>query len=619
MRRKRIAVLMAGLDREYQQDFALGMASECAKLDVDLCVFNCMGYSDSVMVRSDAMENAIFELPDLSTFDGVVALCYTIASQEALGMIQSLLSQVKGKPMVTIDMPVDYAVEVTFDDVVSVREMILHLIHEHHERRFALVTGPAQNKVAITRNTTSRRLIEENGCTVTDVFDGSWTRDGGIAAAERLLHNPAGLPDVVVCDNDDMALGVIERFREAGVQVPHDVRVTGFDARKEAVGYGLTTILRPVNEAGRTTVDLLVDWINGVKPTQRSYSLPTRVIYGRSCGCVMEQSVAMDLIRLLTDERRRTENSLLRASGFSSSLAGVSGLEEAGRVIAAFAGSWQAEEMHICVAPDFLSPDCALDQRGYPWRMLLLSSYSHGRQARQQAFDTQSLVPVLDRERDHPLALVFCPLYYVDKKFGYAVFDLEHATGFALYSLLTLLGGALMSLRLQNTVRAYAAALENASVHDPLTGLYNRRGFNQLGPELFARAQQQGRCFCVISCDMDGMKDINDHHGHLAGDKAIVRMGTALTVLESEGLTCIHISGDEFIALGPVASVVDAAQMVEVLKKSIEDINRNEPWICDIAASIGYYAAVPHENDTLDEFMSLADSSMYSRKTHRRR
>lgn len=617
--KKRIAALMAGLDKEYQQEFSYGMAKAAALHDVDLCIFNCQGQAEEDVIRNDLGESSIFDLPDLKSFDGVIALCYTMVSTTALAHINRLLEEMGNVPLVTIDTTIESAVEVTFDDEPSVRELMEHLIVEHQCRRFGLVTGPVSNKVAVDRYNTSRSVIEAHGCTLDYVFDGFWTRDGGRMAAESMLEDPKGVPEVVVCGNDDMAFGVIEALNRAGVRVPEDVRVTGFDALQEAVGRGLTTISRPARDAGKESVNILVDWINGHKPTEHLVTLPTRMILGSTCGCPGDPTTAEQYMRRLSKIHRNVERNLTRASGFSSLLAGVSGQNEAGKVISNFAGGWGVNDMHVCVTPDFLNPEAKLQEVRYPERMLLLSSYNDGKVAPQTTFNTCELLPILNKEHEKPMALVFSPLYYLDKNFGYAVFDLKHATGFELYSVLTLLGGALMSLNLKCTVTAYANALEDMSIHDPLTGLYNRRGYNQLAPVIFADAREHGHCFAVISCDMDGMKFINDEYGHMAGDTAITRMGRALRVLEMDGMTCVHISGDEFIAVGIVRDSDHATQLADSIHLAIEDINHRDRWICDIGASVGCFASVPRPDDKLDDFLIRADGAMYRNKRSRRK
>ena len=70
MRRKRIAVLMASIEREYQQHFASGLAEASAGYGIDICIFNSMGYMDVTLSTSETEESMIYDLPDLETFDG---------------------------------------------------------------------------------------------------------------------------------------------------------------------------------------------------------------------------------------------------------------------------------------------------------------------------------------------------------------------------------------------------------------------------------------------------------------------------------------------------------------------------------------------------------------------
>ena len=619
MKRKRIAVLMAGLDREYQREYALGMAQEAAARNLDLCIFNCQGLSDLGSERNEKNENAIFDLPCLTDFDGVAALCYTMPSLESIHHIRRRLTEVKGLPLVTVDMAMDWGVEVGFDDQPSLRQLMGHLIRDHGCRRFALVTGPAGTTVADLRTRACREEISAAGCELTACIDGYWARDGGRSAASILLEGGERLPDAIVCGNDDMAFGVMESLRDAGIRIPEDVLVTGFDAKTEALGRGLTTVLRPSREAGETTVRILAEWIAGRAPKTRRVVLRTQLMIGKSCGCRMPEGVANDYVRLLSDERRQTERSLLRTANFSGALTGITSMEEAGQVIANIASSWDAGELYICVQPDFLNPEAPLQEKGFPEQMLLLSAYSYGDRPGQNVFPTRSLAPVLEAERDHPVALVFYPMYYQDTGLGYAALDLSHAVNFAMYPIMTLLGGALTSLRLQCAVRAYAAALEHMATHDPMTGLLNRRGFLDHTPAVYEEACRAGRCLAVIVCDIDSLKQINDCYGHQAGDEAIVRVSRALRVLEAEGMVPVHMSGDEFLAVGLVRDRDHAVCLSDRLKESIAEMNRENPWRCEISASVGVYAAVPRPEDGIDHFIQCADEDMYSCKRQRKR
>ena len=117
---------------------------------------------------------------------------------------------------------------------------------------------------------------------------------------------------------------------------------------------------------------------------------------------------------------------------------------------------------------------------------------------------------------------------------------------------------------------------------------------------------------------MDHMKRINDTYGHLKGDEAICRMGKVLSKLEEYGITPVHISGDEFQGFGIVDTQEEAEKLIPLIRETIDRQNREDPWICEISASIGIYAAVPGDKDGIDDYMTKADREMYADKAHRK-
>ena len=102
------------------------------------------------------------------------------------------------------------------------------------------------------------------------------------------------------------------------------------------------------------------------------------------------------------------------------------------------------------------------------------------------------------------------------------------------------------------------------------------------------------------------------------GDEAICRMGRALRKLSDYGFTPVHISGDEFLAYGTVDTSETAESILTCANQELDRINCEEPWICEISASFGIYAAVPGEQDTIDQFLTMADRAMYADKKKRK-
>ncbi len=625
MARKRIAVLVASIDREYQQDFAAGLASAGVQNDADICIFNSQGHMNvAISTNSEVGESMIYDLPDLEEFDGVISMLATmgndVAHQKVLDVIKPLHES--GKPHVSIDVPMKGAVCIRFDDAISVMELTEHLITEHGARRIAFVSGPLNSNVSIARVEACREAMRKHGLELDDdmIFDGEWTRVGGWKAAEDILISGGQIPDAVICANDDMALSIIECFGEHGIRVPKDVAVTGFDALREAVMRGITTICRPIDRSARRAVDILCKWIDGEIPVQQEVLLSTIPIYGESCGCSQSLEHMNEKLRALGTERWTMETILTRVSMFSGTLAGVGDEEEAAEKIREFVFSWEIKELYLCVDPSICrESEGSADYQAYPPEMLLLYGVRNGREYEPVLFDRRDLVPALQEMRKNSSCLVFCPLYYRNKNFGYVVMDLGNGTGSALYSVLMLLNGALISLYLQTNIKRSAATIENMAVHDIMTGLLNRRGYMEQAPVVMDRARKERKIFALLSMDMDHMKRINDEHGHLMGDEAICRMGKALRVLHEKGIIPVHISGDEFLAYGIVNSAEEAEALVPLVRESLEKINRDDPWICDISASIGLYAAIPDAKGGMDEFMKNADGAMYADKARRKK
>ena len=624
MARKKIAVLVASIDREYQQDFASGLVSAGVQNDVDICIFNSQGHMNvAISTNSEVGESMIYDLPDLEEFDGVISMPATMGNDVAYRKVMDVLEPLKksGKPHVSIDVPQEGAVCIVFDDAISVGELTEHLINEHGARRIAFISGPANSGVSIARLEACREALRKHGLELDDrlVFDGEWTRVGGRRAAEKILESGGQIPDAVICANDDMALSVIECFNEHGIRVPRDVAVTGFDALREAVMRGLTTICRPIDRSARKAIDILCKWISGEKPKEDRVVLSTIPIYGESCGCAQNLEHMTDKLRALGTERWNMETILTRVSMFSGTLAGVGDETEAAEKIRDFVASWDIRELYLCVDPAICRETATgSKEHSYPPEMLMLYGIRNGKEYKQELFDRRDLAPALQEMRKNTSCLVFCPLYYRTLNFGYVVMELGNGTGFALYSVLMLLNGALISLYLQTNIKKYAGTIADMAVHDIMTGMLNRRGYMETAPSALDRAREAGKYFVVISMDMDYMKRINDTYGHLKGDEAICRMGKALQVLEKHGITPVHISGDEFQAFGITDSMEEAKKLIPVIRESLERQNREDPWICEISASLGMYAAVPGEGDGMDAFMTKADREMYADKARRK-
>ena len=176
MSRKRIAVLMASIDREYQQDFANGLASAGTKYDTDICIFNSQGHMNVAVSTSESGESGIYDLVNLSDFDGIISMPATMGSDIAIKKVYEVLSPLKGKPHVSIDVPQEGAVTIQFNDRISMEEITEHIISEHGARKIAFVSGPLNSSVATERIDACRNVLKRDGLSLDEklILDGQW-------------------------------------------------------------------------------------------------------------------------------------------------------------------------------------------------------------------------------------------------------------------------------------------------------------------------------------------------------------------------------------------------------------------------------------------------------------
>src|SRR6266404_9075461 len=118
-------------------------------------------------------------------------------------------------------------------------------------------------------------------------YHGDFTTAGGRRITEQIIC--AGrVPRALVCANDQTAIGAMAALQHAGLSVPGDVAVTGFDGIQLArhLRPSLTTVVQPMAALGDTAVTMLRDRIDGAVLPQRAVELPVRLELGGSCGCL---------------------------------------------------------------------------------------------------------------------------------------------------------------------------------------------------------------------------------------------------------------------------------------------------------------------------------------------
>jgi LacI family transcriptional regulator len=173
---------------------------------------------------------------------------------------------------------------VDVDNVSAAFNAVSHLTRLGR-RRIALINGPTSSTVGIDRKAGYLKALTERGFEIDETLlvEGDFTEAGGYYGMRQLL--PAA-PDAVFAASDIMAVGAMRAIREAGLAVPENIAVVGFDDIPLAglPDPHLTTIRQPIYQFGYQTVDVLIDLIeNGMTPPRRII-MDTELIIRDTCG-----------------------------------------------------------------------------------------------------------------------------------------------------------------------------------------------------------------------------------------------------------------------------------------------------------------------------------------------
>ena len=162
-------------------------------------------------------------------------------------------------------------------------------------------------------------------------------------------------------------------------------------------------------------------------------------------------------------------------------------------------------------------------------------------------------------------------------------------------------------------LKARIAELERLVVCDTLTPLYNRRHFMEELDRWCWRAHRYGGEYGLLFIDVDNLKAVNDHHGHLAGDALLTTIAKALLGAVRRSDLAARVGGDEFAILLDNIPEAELAAKTERIAKSVGKLNfqyQGQPLIPSISA--GYAVIEPGVKPS--ELLLRADRSMYAAK-----
>lgn len=628
-RKKRIAVITTNMDTEYASEIQSGIIREAKERGFDICLFNAYVSSDET-VKHNMGEYNIYWLAKLSLFSGMIVFSNLIQGRAIYDTVEKRLEKAD-IPIVGIDAPIGNHSWVGVDNYRPMKEIVEHFIVDHGFTRIDYISGQSFNSDSRMRLDAYRDALREHGIPVEEkrIFPGTFTRQHGRDAALEILSSGEELPEAVVCANDDIALGLCGVLREHGIGVPEQVAVSGFDNMFEARNSAprLTTVDRELENLGREAVRRIAEYLAGEQPA-KAETFPAAPIFAGSCGCVYPEEniecVREKYLNMVVHYEKHLSESNLMIEDLNDSHSFPDFL----RRLKHYVKRLECDRFYLCLAQDLTQglvrtegregPDA--EERpvteSYPEWMSVPLAYEFGDYAEYGDFPSAQLFPFDQEDPSGHHTWLFLPVHFRNFCRGYVIVE---NSSFAMESQLFRswminLSNGLENLRRQMDLKRTVAKLDRLYMTDPLTGLYNRFGFDRFTQDSFEACRRDGRPAMLFFADLNGLKRINDNYGHDSGDAALLAVANVLRDICVRGEICARFGGDEYVVFGVNYDEEGVRRFCGEFERELAEQNGQEQLPFHVGASFGYELLTPREGDTLADWIDRADQKMYRQK-----
>lgn len=213
--------------------------------------------------------------------DGVIILAHNIENSIILSAAR------KDMPVVVLDrnLTADHVINILVDNEGGAYKAVSYLLSLGYRKVF-YIAGPKASSDNMKRFQGYKKALEDHGIEFLPnwLYQGDFTRTSGYYAAKSMIMQ-SNLPDAIFAANDEMAIGVIDAFKEASIRVGEDIGLVGFDDIQlaEYISPPLTTVRQPMREMGTLAAQQIFHSIDGIFPKECIF-LDTQLIIRESCG-----------------------------------------------------------------------------------------------------------------------------------------------------------------------------------------------------------------------------------------------------------------------------------------------------------------------------------------------
>ena len=565
--------------------------------------------SEIGIVEDSSPEVEVFNLIPYDKVDVVVIMNEKIKNRN---VIQNIIdkSSANDVPVLVVDGEFDHVATVRFDYAGGFEKVVRHMIEDHKVQKPHFMAGHRNNVFSNERIEVFKKVLAENNMPFDESmisYGDFWAFPCRAATAELLKRKE--LPDSIICANDIMAINVCDVLKEAGIKVPDDILVSGFDGLDEAFisSPGITTAICDNGELAHTVIEALSNIFSGDRYTSK-WIQPV-FIPNESCGCLRKDLHVTAAVGELNNLFYHHEDEIHAMQTIISKMLMGKDVRKSIRHL---------KENHAKHAQVVVEKSCFDFENNYFYddvekgdKIVVFDSYSDSEDT--YAYDPKSIVPHLEEIMEAGYPLIFNSLVYMDKCPGFVCYSYPRRMLIDYNQTPNLTNCFEMSIGgyVVNMYQKYLRdKLQKMYQNDALTGLYNRLAFRSITSEIFSHESNIGQKITVIMLDLNGLKLINDNLGHMAGDKAITAVATALKDSCPEKAICVRTGGDELLSLIVGDCNVDSIQ--KDIKEKMAEYSKTYGF--DVSASVGVYSTIYESGMDINKVINIADERMYEMK-----
>lgn len=612
---KKIALFVGEVSAEYQSDVTGGIIEEVRKQGYSLHIFNNFG-SYSPNVFHGYGEKSIIQIPDLASYDGVILAGDTFNVEGMYEELTEMLQEHTNCQVVCLRREDPRFPTISTENYAPVCNMVEHFIQVHGFRRICFMSGKREMLDAQLRLKAYRDTMEKYGLPVTEhmVFYGNYWKNMGEEALDWFLEEGKPLPQVIVCANDYMAMSICNALQKKGIQVPEQVCVSGFDDVEEASVSipALTSIRVNYRDMGRKAVYMLENLWRGREAHEGIDSVEIVSKFRGSCGCA--ESIDAEAVTKLFHRKEQLQRALYHGSSMHVDLENTDTFRALMNVGRAYISVIRFERIYICMCDEQERQEEKAAMMGQYTEHMILRNVMNMKEdiPHEERFPRGELLPEAYRREGE--ILYVSTLHERNDCFGYVVLTTDSPDELR-YQFQTWIASMSMSLaKLQMYTENQALnEMRQQYGRDELTGIPNRREMERVLQKQYDHLRQSGESFFVVSVDMDGLKYINDHFGHLEGDVALKALAQILAAEQGETGVAARTGGDEFQICMATQSQGIVESRIAAIRGQINRFNESSGKPYELSASIGY--ARCDQCVPLLSCLQQADKNMYQEKS----